>query len=582
LNCLKCGKLVEEDRKFCGRCGAPAPDAAHRRGGGEEPTFVPVRVNDVLEGKWRLERKLGEGGMGTVYLAHDLQLDRKVAVKILASSLSGDAELVARFEREARMTASLEHPNIVPVYAVGKLENRPFIVMKKLEGRTLAAHLRESGAHSGDELLALMRQLCAGLDFIHARGFIHRDIKSGNIFIGPDGLATILDFGILRTSENAEALTRTGMVMGTPQYMSPEQALGAKEIDHRADLYALAILLFECLTGTLPFEAESELSLIQMQAHAPAPDVIDRAPWVPRLVSDVVKRALSKRPEERYDSAGELLAALEDAYAGKLPAPVTGRPAPLQSPAFTAAPGSAAEMFTQPSLKRSSGRIKGASVPSRTPPSARPAALSGAHPGPDTSELERFARKGRAPLYIGGVAVVALLALASAFVRSRAAASSSKASAFNELVRSAAKATAAAEEDAGSAEASASPTTQDFDGGFGLVLAEAAESAGDENSDEDRPASEETKTRPVRRQGSLHRSGSHVPGSLNVITVHRGEPYWASVLVDGVDRGRTPLNLELPPGTHRVHLERAGFRPVDQQIKVASGRSRVMRIELHP
>ncbi|HME91702.1 MAG TPA: serine/threonine-protein kinase, partial [Myxococcaceae bacterium] len=413
---MKCGKPVEEDRKFCGKCGAPVPHAAHHRSG-EEPTFIPVRIHDVLEGKWRLERKLGEGGMGTVYLAHDLQLDRKVAVKILASSLSGDAELVARFEREARMTASLEHPNIVPVYAVGKLENRPFIVMKKLEGRTLAAHLRECGAFSGEELLALMRQLCAGLDFIHARGFIHRDIKSGNIFIGPEGLATILDFGILRTSENAEALTRTGMVMGTPQYMSPEQALGAKEIDHRADLYALAILLFECLTGTLPFEAESELSLIQMQAHAPAPDVIDRAPWVPRLVSDVVKRALSKRPEERYGSAGELLAALEDAYAGKVPAPVGTSPRPLESPVSAAPAPSSAEMFTQPSMKHASGRMDGAVPPSLTAPPVRPAGQYETALSSDISELEQFARRGRAPLYIGAVAVVALMALGFAFMR---------------------------------------------------------------------------------------------------------------------------------------------------------------------
>ena len=324
MNCARCRQPVEENRKFCGKCGAPT---ASRGNAGDEPTIVPVRVNDLLEGKWRLERKLGEGGMGTVYLAHDLQLDRKVAIKILASSLAGDAELVTRFDREARLTASLEHPHIVPVYAVGEVEGRPFIVMKKLEGRTLAAYLRESGPLRGDELMALMRQLCSGLDFIHARGFIHRDIKSGNIFIGHDGLATILDFGILRTSENAEALTRTGMVMGTPQYMSPEQALGAKEI---------------------------ELSLIQMQAHAAAPDERERAPWVPATVAEVVKRALAKRPEDRYASAGELLAALEEAHGGSGAA---ASPASAAAPApAVAAPGavllSGASPATQLSMKQ--------------------------------------------------------------------------------------------------------------------------------------------------------------------------------------------------------------------------------------
>ncbi len=586
---------MEEDRKFCGKCGAPSAQVPPHRGSGEETTFVPVRVNDVLEGKWRLERKLGEGGMGSVYLAHDLQLDRKVAIKILASSLSGDSELVARFEREARMTASLEHPNIVPVYAVGKRENRPFIVMKKLEGRTLAAQLRECGPFSEDELLALMRQLCAGLDFVHARGFIHRDIKSGNIFIGPDGLATILDFGILRTSGNSDSLTRTGMVMGTPQYMSPEQALGAKEIDHRADLYALAILLFECLTGTLPFEAESDLSLIQMQAHAPAPDVISRAPWVPQLVNDVVKRALAKRPEERYGSAAEMLAALEDAYAGKKPAcpersEAESRGRLLESAAAPAgfppaAAGSGREMFTQPSLKRASGRLGAGRAQPHTPPSAQHAVVANA--GPDSSELARSARKGRAPLYaVGAVAAIALVASASVFLRTRAAASSSKAAPHG--VADAAPQSAPGQEvDAGLDEAFASAAAGEADAG--MLVAAAMPSAelgsgGIDNADGEnrRPSIEEPRPRPTKRQGPLRKSSPHLPGSINVVTTHRGEPYWASVLIDGVRRGNTPLNVELLPGKHLVHLERVGFQPIDRQVKVASGRSGVLRVELRP
>jgi serine/threonine-protein kinase len=435
--------------------------------------------------------------------------------------------------------------------------------MKKLEGRTLAAHLRECGALPGDELLSLMRQLCAGLDFIHARGFIHRDIKSGNIFIGPDGLATILDFGILRSSENEEALTRTGMVMGTPQYMSPEQAMGAKEIDHRADLYALAILLFECLAGTLPFEAESELSLIQMQAHAPAPDVIDRAPWVPRLVSDVVKRALAKRPEERYGSAGELVAALEDAYLGKLPAPVTERPRE-QEGAVPGAPESG-ETFTKPSLRRFSGRFTGPPAPSVMPSWARGPASTGAGVATNTSELARFAKKSRMPLYIATAVGIALLALGTAFVRTRAATPSTQVSAPRESPPTAV----------------ARAPTEYVGGGLGLALVQPpSESASRDLG----PAGEanESKTRPVRRQASLHRSGSHLVGSLNVITTLRGEPYWASVLIDGVHRGNTPLNVELSPGKHRIHLERAGFRSVDRQIKIASGRPGVLRVELVP
>jgi len=599
LNCNRCRQPVEANRKFCGKCGAPTGNASRS---GDEPTFVPVRMNDVLEGKWRLERKLGEGGMGTVYLAHDLQLDRKVAIKILASSLAGDSELVTRFEREARLTASLEHPNIVPVYAVGEMEGRPFIVMKKLEGRTLAAYLREVGALPGDEVLSLMRQLCSGLDFIHARGFIHRDIKSGNIFIGPDGLATILDFGILRTSENAEALTRTGMVMGTPQYMSPEQALGAREIDHRADLYALAVLLFECLTGTLPFEAESELSLIQMQAHAPPPELIDRAPWVPPSVAEVVKRALAKRPEERYASAGELLVALEDAYDGRVPAPAADSHhlPPVPAPASGSASG-----LTQLSLKRTGaetpGSISAALMLDRAASGrASATAVADGEESSPISELENFTPRRRAPKILAGVALAALVLAAYAVLST----SRSQSSPPPQIA-------AAAQVKPGS-NAARSPS---FDGGLdlqeGLDLrdeqtAEAASDAGgtlasaraevgtgnseDASDDGEDPNGEASSDTSRPRGGAKHfaaRKSVPVPaaqgsGTLNLITTLGGEPYWASVSVDGVRKGNTPLLLDLPPGKHRIHVERSGFQPVNKQVKIAAGRSRLLRVELTP
>src|SRR5437868_4883174 len=197
MNCTKCGQALTGGSVFCSRCGTPTGMGA-ALGEVVEPTLVPVKGSEVLDGKWKLERKIGEGGMGAVYLAHDLQLDRKVAIKILASSLAHDAELVARFEREARFTASLEHPNIVPIYAVGRFKARPFMVMKYLEGQPLSAILRAQNVMPLDQVLALTRQVCGGLEFIHAKGYVHRDIKAGNIFVSPAGLATILDFGILR------------------------------------------------------------------------------------------------------------------------------------------------------------------------------------------------------------------------------------------------------------------------------------------------------------------------------------------------------------------------------------------------
>ena len=322
-----------------------------------------------------------------------------MAVKLLAASLVNDAEVLERFEREARLTAKLDHPNIVPIYDVGRHEGRPFIVMKLLQGDSLVGRLRAKGGFTADETLKLMRQLALGLDYIHAQGFIHRDIKAGNIFVSPEGLATILDFGILRQKSATTGITRTGMVMGTPHYMAPEQALGLKDVDHRVDLYALAVVLFECLTGTLPFEADSELRLIQLQAHAPVPEILDRAPWIPRPVADVVKKALAKKPDERFNTAAELVAALEAAY-------LEAKSSKSSLPVVPAPPRRACP----PTPRRACGSCTRRSRPPRCRWS--PAA------GPDTRELsqalQRPAGRGRCLLVLAGAARWARLLRAAA------------------------------------------------------------------------------------------------------------------------------------------------------------------------
>lgn len=506
MNCANCGQPIDERSRFCGRCGRPSPTHRPAREGDEAPV-VPLRLDDVLEGKWRLERKVGEGGMGSVYQARDLQLDRPVAVKLLSSQLLGDAELMARFEREAKLTASLEHPNIVPVYAVGRHEGRPFMVMKMLEGQALSALLHEKKGLSLEETLALARQLASGLDHIHQRGFIHRDIKSGNIMVGPEGRATLLDFGILRPA-GGQPLTRTGVVMGTPQYMSPEQALGAKEVDHRADLYALAVVLFECLAGALPFEAESELELIQLQAHAPPPDLRQRAPWVSPAVAEVMARALSKRAEDRFPSAAELVAALEAAAGGKA----------QEHPSLAA--------LTAPSWRQ-----RGKQPPSVPLPTLR---------------------RSRAPWVISLLSLAALGGAAFAL--------------FQEPPRPepVALPPMLGAEDAGA---------EDLDAGQTLALLPQEADAGEPAVSQPEPDRDAGPV-PIKPRRKARYS------QVNVITTHKGERIWAEVKVNGQPKGRTPLTLELPEGRHRIRVERAGFRPNEREIVVASGRPDVLRIRL--
>lgn len=508
----------------------------------EEKTVNAVRAGDVLSGRYRLEEKVGEGGMGAVFVAHDTELDRKVAVKLLAAGLVNDAEVLERFEREARLTAKLDHPNIVPIYDVGRHEGRPFIVMKLLQGDSLAGRLRAKGGFTTDETLRLVKQLSAGLDYIHAQGFIHRDIKAGNIFVAPDGHATILDFGILRSKDASTGITRTGMVMGTPHYMAPEQALGLKDVDHRVDLYALAVVLFECLTGTLPFEADSELRLIQLQAHAPPPELVDRAPWIPKVVANVVKRALAKNPAERYGTAAELVAALEGAYSearaskSSLPAVQVTGPVPTTSPSLR-----------RQQISRTNLQVVNAALPTATP---------------STNELAEVVRPKRAPMILGVVAVV-LLMVGGVWYATREPVVEPKPLPTPPLVVEV--------EDAGE------DVEELVDAGAVEVAVEEVVDAGVQVAEIEDAGTTLVETLPIKKQPLIKKKGR-----VNVITTRGGEPYWAQVSIDGVSKGRTPLLLDLTPGRYAVRIERSGFKSVTRDVRVVAGKPVVVKFELTP
>ena len=554
MTCVHCGGQLDASRPDCPQCGRPRTDRA-----GDEVVIKAVRLDDVLAGRYRLEQKIGEGGMGTVYVAHDRELDRRVAVKILSASYVGDKEVVDRFEREARLTAQLDHPNIVPVYDVGRHDGRPFIVMKKLEGETLATVLRDRGGFSRDETLGLFRQLAAGLDYIHHRGFIHRDVKTGNIFLSPDGHAHILDFGILRTAQGNEPLTRTGMVMGTPHYMAPEQALGIRDVDYRVDLYALAVVLFECLSGTLPFEAESELQIIQLQAHAPPPDLRARAPWIPPGVAQVLARGLSKDPAQRYTSAVDLVQAVDEAWRG---GPELAHVTPRSQPP-------AVNPTTSPSLRRLGSDSLPPIVVGET--LAPPAPPSVTEPTPiSTEEFETAVQKTRAPWVVAAILVLGVAAAVWGLVGGDGRADplgtggGAGSGAAGGLEGPMVVADAGDEADAGLlAEAPADAGEEEPDAGLALAVTDVPD-AGEE----------------VDAGASAVVRRPRTPGELKVITRHRGEPFWAQVSIDGVDRGRTPLALDLPQGNYKLRVERAGFRPQQRQIWVASGKSIVVRIDL--
>jgi serine/threonine-protein kinase len=265
-----------------------------------------VTVETIAGGRYRVERVLGDGAMAKVLLAHDAELGREVAVKVLDERLAADPTFRARFAREARVAAGLSHPNVVTVFDVGEADGLPFIVMEFITGRTLDERLRVDGALRANDVLAIARQVCAGLEHAHANGLVHRDLKPGNLIERDDGTVKIADFGIARAVEGTE-LTETGTVVGTAAYLAPEQA-EAGAVTPATDLFALGVVLYELLTGRQPWKVDS-LAELAARREAPPPELPAETP--PGLRT-AIERCLQPDPEDRPSSAAEVASLLDD------------------------------------------------------------------------------------------------------------------------------------------------------------------------------------------------------------------------------------------------------------------------------
>ena len=259
-------------------------------------------------GAYELLRKIGRGGMGTVYEALDGVTGRRVAVKLLSGELSGDEELAERFRREALAVAHLEHPSITRVLDFGEEGERLYLVMELLQGADLKVLIEGGRLGPLPERLRILGQVASGMAFVHARGLVHRDLKPGNIHVTPEGVAKIMDFGLVRLGDSN--MTRTGMVMGSPAYMSPEQLRGEKA-DARSDVFALGAVFYELLSGRRAFNGKGLTEIMMAVITAEPWPLAELAPETPVPVAMVVARCLRKDPAERYRTAGELEAALD-------------------------------------------------------------------------------------------------------------------------------------------------------------------------------------------------------------------------------------------------------------------------------
>jgi serine/threonine-protein kinase len=266
-------------------------------------------------GPYRIVAPLGRGGMAAVYEAHDPSLDRSVALKVLPAEFLHDPAFAERFRQEARVAAKLEHPQIVPIHAYGIEGGRPWMAMRLVRGGSLADRVRRSPL-APREAAALLRDVAGALDYAHRQGIVHRDVKPANVLLDEAGRAYLADFGIAKMLEGSSIATATGMIQGTPAYMAPEQAMGEK-VERPADVYALGVMAFECLTGRVPYTGTTPLAILMKHAHEPVPE--PAAAEVAPPITAVLRRCLAKTPSERWPSAGAFAAALEQAAAGATP-----------------------------------------------------------------------------------------------------------------------------------------------------------------------------------------------------------------------------------------------------------------------
>lgn len=263
-------------------------------------------VEGQMVGPYQIVKQLGQGGMATVYQAYHAKLDRYVAIKVMHPGFQDDANFHARFEREAQIVARLEHPHIVPVYDYAEYDGQPYLVMKFIEGRTLK-NLLSAGPLTLEQILRIMTPVADALTYAHQQGVLHRDIKPSNILIDARGVPYLTDFGLARIAQAGESTMSQDVILGTPQYISPEQARGERHLDARTDTYSFGIVLYELVVGRPPFNADTPYAVVHDHIYREIPRPAEVNPDIPPAVEAVLLKALAKDPADRYASASELM-----------------------------------------------------------------------------------------------------------------------------------------------------------------------------------------------------------------------------------------------------------------------------------
>ncbi len=306
--CPACSTVVPSGARFCSSCGAGVRPTS----GAGESDSLRERLQEAVGDSFLIERLLGRGGMGSVYLAREPSLDRLVAIKLLPPDRAQSSDLRERFRREARTAAQLSHPNIVPLLTFGEDHGLMYFVMAFVEGESLSARVRREGRLQTPEAVRVLAELAEALGYAHGRGVVHRDVKPENILLElPGAVVRLTDFGVAKGIAGSSALTTEGTVVGTPQYMSPEQASGRAQVDARSDIYSMGALAFTLFSGRPPFEGRTASEILRQHLSQEVPRLRDRVPEIPAALDDAVRRCLAKEPGARWSSALEFSKAMQ-------------------------------------------------------------------------------------------------------------------------------------------------------------------------------------------------------------------------------------------------------------------------------
>jgi serine/threonine protein kinase len=319
MKCPKCHFDNPNDTNFCGKCATQLPSSEDIVFSHTQTLRTPIKeltTSSTFAGRYQIIEELGKGGMGRVYKALDTEIKEKIALKLLKPEIGIDEEVIERFRNELKLARKISQKNVCRMYDLNRDEGVYYITMEYIAGEDLKRLIRKVGQMSAGKTISIAKQVCEGLAEAHSLGIVHRDLKPQNIMVDEDGNAKIMDFGIAR-SISAKGITREGVMIGTPEYMSPEQVDG-KEVDQRSDVYSLGVILYEMLTGRVPFEGETALSTALKHKAEEPENPKDFNPQIPESLSRLILKCLEKKPERRYDSVQSIARELDTALGGNL------------------------------------------------------------------------------------------------------------------------------------------------------------------------------------------------------------------------------------------------------------------------